>query len=68
MSMRPNFSCLICSHKLLPHLRHGDIYWFCSRCRQEMPVAHSTQSTVMSWAESSLHHIRPFTRNKNTQL
>ncbi|HBB31151.1 MAG TPA: hypothetical protein DDZ80_31115 [Cyanobacteria bacterium UBA8803] len=30
--------CPCCSAQLLPHIRHNHIYWFCSRCRQEMPV------------------------------
>lgn len=64
--MRPNFSCLICSHKLLPHLRQGEVYWFCRRCRQEVPVSYSKQPTLERWVGSSLHQIRPFARNPNT--
>ena len=33
--------CPCCSQTLLRHIRHGNIYWFCSSCRQEMPNAAS---------------------------
>lgn len=29
--------CPICSDILLPHLYQNNIFWFCLRCRQEMP-------------------------------
>ncbi len=29
--------CPCCAEKLLRHVRHGEIYWFCSHCWQEMP-------------------------------
>lgn len=29
--------CPCCSAQLLRHIRHNRIYWFCSRCRQDMP-------------------------------
>lgn len=31
-------NCLCCSSQLLRHIRHNEIYWFCQRCRQEMPA------------------------------
>ncbi|MEO6863656.1 MAG: hypothetical protein ABI180_19275 [Microcoleus sp.] len=30
-------SCPCCSSQLLRHARHNRVYWFCSRCWQEMP-------------------------------
>ncbi|HBL61405.1 MAG TPA: hypothetical protein DDZ80_24150 [Cyanobacteria bacterium UBA8803] len=30
--------CPCCSNRLLRHIRHNTIYWYCSRCRQAMPV------------------------------
>lgn len=30
-------TCPCCSAPLLRHARHGQIYWFCSHCHQEMP-------------------------------
>jgi hypothetical protein len=30
-------TCPCCSEQLLRHARSNTIYWFCSRCRQEMP-------------------------------
>ncbi len=29
--------CPCCSNKLLCHINHKRIYWFCSGCWQEMP-------------------------------
>lgn len=38
MSMRAN-SCPCCgSSMLLRHVRHGQIYWFCQACRQEVTL------------------------------
>lgn len=31
-------TCVCCSGKLLCHIRHNSIYWFCPRCREEMPI------------------------------
>jgi hypothetical protein len=31
-------TCVCCSGKLLCHIRHNSIYWFCLRCREEMPI------------------------------
>ena len=33
--------CPCCSQTLLRHIRHGNIYWFCSSCWQEMPNSDS---------------------------
>lgn len=35
-------SCPCCSAALLCHVRHKGIYWFCPRCRAEMPVLELT--------------------------
>jgi ribosomal protein L37AE/L43A len=38
MSMRAS-SCPCCgSSTLLRHVRHGQIYWFCQSCRQEVSL------------------------------
>ncbi|BAZ41292.1 hypothetical protein NIES4101_72560 [Calothrix sp. NIES-4101] len=38
MSMRAS-SCPCCgSSMLLRHVRHGQIYWFCQSCRQEVSL------------------------------
>ncbi len=29
--------CLCCTGKLLRHIRHQDVYWYCPNCRQSMP-------------------------------
>lgn len=31
------FNCPICSGKTLRHIRHGQIYWYCCNCHQEVP-------------------------------
>lgn len=30
-------TCPCCSDKMLQHIRHSQIYWFCRSCWQEMP-------------------------------
>jgi uncharacterized Zn finger protein (UPF0148 family) len=37
MSMRSN-TCPCCGGCLLRHVRHGEVYWFCLTCRQEVPL------------------------------
>ncbi|MBE9035407.1 hypothetical protein [aff. Roholtiella sp. LEGE 12411] len=37
MSMRAN-TCPCCGGSLLRHVRHGELYWFCQSCRQEVPL------------------------------
>jgi ribosomal protein L37AE/L43A len=37
MSMRAN-TCPCCGGSLLRHVRHGELYWFCLSCRQELPL------------------------------
>ncbi|HEY9849088.1 MAG TPA: hypothetical protein V6D28_06500 [Leptolyngbyaceae cyanobacterium] len=32
-----NNACLLCGSSLLRHIRHNEIYWFCSSCHQEVP-------------------------------
>lgn len=31
-------TCPCCSEQLLRHIRPSSIYWFCPRCKQEMPA------------------------------
>jgi hypothetical protein len=31
-------TCPCCSEQLLRHIRQNSIYWFCPRCKQEMPA------------------------------
>ncbi|NMG10931.1 hypothetical protein [Brasilonema sp. UFV-L1] len=37
MSIRAN-SCPCCGGSLLRHVRHGELYWFCKTCWQEVPL------------------------------
>ncbi|MEH2090678.1 hypothetical protein [Nostoc sp.] len=37
MSTRAN-TCHCCGGSLLRHARHGELYWFCLSCRQEVPL------------------------------
>lgn len=30
-------NCICCHHRLLRHLNHNRVYWFCPHCHQEMP-------------------------------
>ena len=35
--MRIN-TCPCCGGSLLRHARQGGLYWFCTSCRQDMPI------------------------------
>jgi hypothetical protein len=37
MSVRSN-NCPCCGNSLLRHIRHAGVYWFCTSCRQEVPL------------------------------
>lgn len=37
-------SCPCCSHAMLRHIRHNQIYWYCRHCWQEMPNFNSSNS------------------------
>lgn len=32
-----NQACPCCGSTILRHVRHGEIYWYCSSCHQEVP-------------------------------
>ncbi|HIK13668.1 MAG TPA: hypothetical protein IGS52_25980 [Oscillatoriaceae cyanobacterium M33_DOE_052] len=40
--MRDN-SCFCCGNLLLRHARKGEIFWFCTGCRQELPYSLGSQ-------------------------
>jgi len=46
-------ACPCCSAQLLRHVRHNSIYWFCSRCRQEMPVIESLRTNLHQKLQTS---------------
>lgn len=35
-------NCPCCSHPMLRHIRQHEVYWFCRRCWQVMPVYNLT--------------------------
>lgn len=39
-------SCPCCASQLLAHFRQKRIYWFCSSCRQDMPVKASQKKPL----------------------
>ncbi|MBE9197999.1 MULTISPECIES: hypothetical protein [unclassified Nodularia (in: cyanobacteria)] len=50
MNTRVN-TCPCCGGSLLRHARHGELYWFCQSCRQEVPLL-----TVIRVPNSSLEN------------
>lgn len=46
--------CICCNSSLLRHIRHGEVYWYCPDCRQEMPEA---DSSVVTRSDSTLSTI-----------
>jgi hypothetical protein len=41
MSIKIN-SCLCCGGSVLRHIRHNQIYWFCTSCKQEVPLLNNS--------------------------
>ncbi|MCP6758657.1 MAG: hypothetical protein NHB32_07800 [Fischerella sp. CENA71] len=50
MSMRSNI-CPCCGDSLLRHVRHGEFYWFCQTCRQEVPLLNININSLSSAIE-----------------
>ncbi|MGB3495056.1 MAG: hypothetical protein WBA57_20165 [Elainellaceae cyanobacterium] len=52
-------TCPCCSQRMLRHARHGQIYWFCAHCHQEMPNLSSAllSSTTDHHRRSPLRHL-----------
>ena len=46
-------ACPCCSAQLLRHVRYKSIYWFCSRCRQEMPAIDSLRTNLYPKLQTS---------------
>ncbi|MEB3210222.1 MAG: hypothetical protein VKL39_02660 [Leptolyngbyaceae bacterium] len=45
-------NCPCCSQTMLRHTRHGEIYWFCTYCHQEMP------NLLMAIATTEHHRVQ----------
>jgi|GEM_PF-1627144 len=56
--------CLYCSQRLLRHISHQGIYWFCSHCHQEIPDIENLRE-----AKLSLQNIicNQFTQHKHSE-
>ncbi|MEM9945986.1 MAG: hypothetical protein AAF810_07965 [Cyanobacteria bacterium P01_D01_bin.36] len=52
--------CGLCDTRLLRHLRHKQLCWFCPNCRQEMPFVRTTLKAKSTSAEPYTA-IVPFT-------
>lgn len=50
MNMRSN-TCPCCGDYLLRHVRHGELYWFCQTCRQEVPLLSANINRLSSVVE-----------------
>ncbi|BAU07139.1 MULTISPECIES: hypothetical protein [Fischerella] len=50
MNMRSN-TCPCCGDSLLRHVRHGELYWFCQTCRQEVPLLSTNINRLSSVVE-----------------
>lgn len=40
-------ACPCCSGLLLRHIGHGEVYWYCQNCRQEMPDQWAKHSSAV---------------------
>ncbi|MBZ8179167.1 MAG: hypothetical protein SAL07_08845 [Oscillatoria sp. PMC 1051.18] len=45
-------NCPFCSGKMLKHIRSNNLYWFCSDCRQELPIQNKQLRCVCLSAKS----------------
>jgi ribosomal protein L37AE/L43A len=52
-------SCPCCSHAMLRHIRHNQIFWYCRHCWQEMPNFNSP-SSLSKYSQS----LENFLQNK----
>jgi hypothetical protein len=56
-------SCPCCSNQLLRHIRHQEVYWFCTSCWQEMPNLDPLLKNDQDWFPPQLkqqHKIKIF--------
>lgn len=44
-------SCPCCSHSMLRHIRHHEVYWFCRTCWADMPVLERKNNVLAVLAE-----------------
>lgn len=51
--MSPMSDCPCCSNRLLRQVSHNHIYWFCPRCRQEMP----SLEPVLAHSQPEFQHL-----------
>jgi hypothetical protein len=47
-------TCPVCSDVLLRHIRNGQTYWLCRRCRSEIQEIHVSQGLPLSYAKDIL--------------
>lgn len=47
--------CPCCSNKMLRHIRHGHLYWFCRDCWLELPLM------LKGWPEGTYSSPAPLT-------
>lgn len=50
-------SCICCQNALLRHIRHHDVYWYCPRCRQDMPNVDGEDAVMTLHAHGQLKDI-----------
>jgi ribosomal protein L37AE/L43A len=55
MSMRAN-TCPCCGGSILRHVRHGEVYWFCLSCRQEMPLLSVSRLSNLETSNTGVIH------------
>lgn len=62
-------SCPVCSNQILRHIRHDDVYWFCSHCWQELPhIPSPRQQNRTRYSRLESHLARCLMREVGPQL
>lgn len=54
-----NETCLCCGGSLLRHIRQGGVYWFCTSCCQEVPLAVTDQKNSPDTLSARVRPIQP---------
>ncbi|MCF4966789.1 hypothetical protein [Nostoc sp. CMAA1605] len=47
-------NCPCCGGSILRHVRHGELYWFCLSCRQEVPLLNTNRLTTVDTRNTNM--------------
>lgn len=59
-------NCLYCNRALLRHISSSELYWYCSSCRQKMPILRTKFATNTRLRWKNINPIKE-TRKVNSK-